>query len=274
VNLALPQWHVSPTLRRGAILAGIWLLLVAGADILAPYDPTIRSVKEVFLPPSWAHWFGTDAEGRDVFSRAIFASRLDLALAVLGVFPPFAIGTILGLLAAHGGEFGEAILKFLARAVGTFPAYLLAIPIVGLVGQGLRGFLVAVALTGWVNYAITVEAETRRLNESDFVVAGRGLGFGRFRILVLHILPNSLLPALLLAVSDMSGMLLLGCTLGFFGFIAPAGDVEWGAMIAQGAANLDGAWWLAFFPGLVVLAMATGFNLLSQGLAERFGSEA
>lgn len=273
MNLALPQWHFSPTLRRGAILAGIWLLLVVGADILAPYDPTIRSVKEVFLSPSWAHWFGTDEEGRDVFSRAIFASRLDLALAVLGVFPPFAIGTILGLLGAHGGDVGEAILKFLARSVGAFPSYLLAIPIVGLVGPGLRGFLVAVALTGWVGYAVKVQNVTRRLKQCDFVTAGRGLGFGGFRILVLHIFPNSLLPALLLAVSDVSGMLLLGCTLGFFGLIAPGGDVEWGAMIAQGAANLDGAWWLALFPGLVVLAMATGFNQLSQGLAQRFGSE-
>jgi peptide/nickel transport system permease protein len=273
VSLALPEWHGSRALRRGAILAGIWVLLVAGADLLAPYDPTIRSLKEVFLGPSWAHWFGTDEQGRDVFSRAIFASRLDLALAVLGVFPPFAIGTILGVLAAHGGDVGEGILKFLGRTVGAFPTYLLALPIVALVGPGLRGFLVAVALTGWVGYALKVQTETRRLKESDFVTAGRGLGFGGFRILVLHIFPNSLLPALLLAVSDVAGMLLLGCTLGFFGLIAPADDLEWGAMIAQGAANLDSAWWMAFFPGLAVLAMAAGFNLLSEGLAERFGSE-
>ena len=273
MTLALPRWHVTPALRRGAILVGIWLLLVAGADILAPYDPTIRSVKEVFLSPSWAHWFGTDEEGRDVFSRAIFASRLDLALAVLGVFPPFAIGTILGLLAAHGGDFGETILKFLARTVGAFPTYLLPIPILALSGPGLRGFLVAVALTGWVGYAVKVQSETRRLNQSDFIIAARGLGFSGFRILVLHIIPNSLLPALLLAVSDISGMLLLGCTLGFLGLLVPAGDMEWGALIAQGAANLDSAWWLALFPGLVLLAMTTGLNLLSQGVAERFGSE-
>jgi len=273
MSIALPQWHVSPALRRGAILVGIWLLVVAGADLLAPYDPTIRSLKEVFLPPSWAHWFGTDDEGRDVFSRAIFAARLDLMLAVLGVFPPFAIGTTLGLLAAHGGDFGEAILKFLGRSVGAFPTYLLALPIVALAGPGLRGFLLAVALTGWVGYALKVQAETRRLMQSDFVTAGRGLGFGSFRILVLHVFPNSLLPALLLAVSEVAGMLLLGCTVGYFGLIAPSGDMEWGAMVALGAANLDSAWWLALFPGLVVLAMATGFNLLSEGLAERFGSE-
>ena len=184
MNLALPQWRVSPMLRRGTILVGIWLLLVVGADILAPYDPTIRSVKEVFLPPSWAHWFGTDEEGRDVFSRAIFASRLDLALAVLGVFPPFAIGTTLGLLAAHGGDVGEAILKFLTRSVGAFPTYLLAIPVVALVGPGLRGFLVAVALTGWVGYAAKVQSETRRLKQSDFVIAGRGRGLWNAKISV------------------------------------------------------------------------------------------
>jgi peptide/nickel transport system permease protein len=273
VSLVLPQWRFSPALRRGAILVGLWLLLAAGAEILAPYDPTIRSLKEVLLPPSWAHWFGTDEQGRDVFSRAIFASRLDLMLAVLGVFPPFAIGTVLGLLAAHGGEAGEAVLKFLGRTVGAFPTYLLTLPIVALVGPGLRGFLVAVALTGWVGYALKVQTETRRLEQSDFVTAGRGLGFGNFRILVLHIFPNSLLPALLLAVSDVSGMLLLGCTLGFFGLIAPADNIEWGAMIAQGAPILDSAWWLALFPGFVVLVMATGFNLLSEGLAQGFGSE-
>lgn len=273
MSLALPHWRFSPALRRGAVLVGLWLLLAAGADLLAPYDPTIRSLKEVLLPPSWAHWFGTDDEGRDVFSRAIFASRLDLMIAVLGVFPPFAIGTVLGLLAAHGGDAGEAVLKFLGRTVGAFPTYLLALPIVALVGPGLRGFLVAVALTGWVGYALKVQTETRRLKQSDFVTAGRGLGFSGFRILVLHVFPNSLLPALLLAVSDVAGMLLLGCTLGFFGLIAPADNNEWGAMIGQGAANLDNAWWLALFPGFVVLAMASGFNLLSEGLTERFASE-
>ena len=272
MSLVLSAPVRSAAFNRGAILVGFWVLLAAAADLITPYDPTIRSIKEVMLPPSWAHWFGTDDLGRDIFSRMLYATRLDLAIAILGIFPPLVIGSFLGLLASYGGRAGELTLAFLARSVGSFPTYFLALPILALSGSGLRGFLVAVALTGWVPFALRMAGEIRTLKESEFVAAAEGLGFTSGRVFALHVLPNAILPALLLAVSETAGMLLLGSTLGFFGLIAPGSDAEWGAIIAEGAGNPDAGWWVMLFPGLAVLMLAAGFRLLGDGLAERFGS--
>ena len=271
MSLALPALPRSAAFNRGALIVGFWVLLAAAADLITPYDPTIRSIKEVMLPPSWVHWFGTDDLGRDIFSRVLYATRLDLAIAVLGIFPPFVIGSFLGLLAAYGGRPGELVLAFIARSVGSFPTYLLALPILALAGSGLRGFLVAVALTGWVPFALRMAAEVRALKDGDFVAAAAGLGFSGGRVFSLHVLPNAILPALLLAVSGTAGMLLLGSTLGFFGLIAPGSDGEWGAIVAEGVGNPDAGWWVSLFPGFAVLTVAAGLRLVGEGLAERLG---
>lgn len=254
----------------GAIIAG-FVLLALLAPVIAPYDPILQDGGARLLPPSLAHPFGTDNFGRDVLSRVIWASRIDLQIALLGVAFPFLIGTIAGTLAGFFGGWVDVLLMRIIDVVLAFPFLVLMLSIIAILGPGLQSFYIAMALVGWVSYARLIRAEILVLKTQDFAVAAESLGFSRLRIMFRHLLPNALAGSLVFVMSDAVLVLLNGAAVSYLGLGVQPPTAEWGMMVAEAQGFLTQAWWITLFPGLGIVLLAFGFSLTGDALADIFG---
>ncbi len=266
VALAPPQ---PPGLKAGMAVFGLWLLLAAGAAVLAPHDPEAQDLMRLLQGPGAVHWLGTDKLGRDLASRIIYGARTDLAMSVLGVFPPFVIGCAIGALAGALGGPLSVLLGGVIDVLEGFPRIVLVLLAVAALGGDPRSYFLALALATWPAYARLTRAEWRRVRRSAFVRAAEGLGFRQCRIHLQHILPNALTPAIARAPGDVVRLLLLAVALGYFGLGVPPGAPEWGALLAEAQPLLPAAWWMAVFPGLACLSLAMALNRLGDGVAAR-----
>lgn len=255
----------------GAGLCLFWLFVALAAPWLAPYDPIEQDLAATLLPPGGAHPLGTDNFGRDILSRIIWGTRLDLQMGVFGVLFPFVIGTAIGAASGYFGGVVDMLLMRLLDVTVAFPFLVLIIAIVATLGPGLFSFYIALALVGWVSYARLVRARFLVLKNADFVVAARSLGFGHRRIALNHILPNAIMPALVFSMSDAVIDIVLGASLSYLGLGIQPPTAEWGLMIAEGQNFIATAWWITVFPGLALVLLATGFSLLADGVADHFG---
>ncbi len=271
--LSLPRQISS--LPRLAVIGGalclFWLLVALAAPWLAPYDPLAQDLAATLQPPRVVHLLGTDNFGRDILSRIIWGTRLDLQMGVFGVLFPFIIGTFIGAMSGYFGGFVDMVLMRLLDITISFPFFVLIIAIVATLGPGLGSFYIALALVGWVSYARLVRARFLVLKHADFVMAARSLGFSHLRIVLHHILPNAIMPALVFSMSDAVIDILLGSSLSYLGLGIQPPTPEWGLMIAEGQNFIATGWWMTFFPGLAIVLLATGFSLLADGAAEYFG---
>lgn len=263
------QWPL--TLRAGAALTALWFFLAIAAPLVAPYDPIAQDLAVALQGPSFAHPLGTDNYGRDVLSRLIYGARLDLAMGFVGVLVPFIFGSMIGLTAGYFGRLVDTLLMRLLDITISFPFFVLVIAIISVLSPGLPSFFIAVALVGWVSYARLIRSQTLVLKHSDFVLAARNLGYGHLRIMLRHILPNAILPAVVFSMSDIVLTILLGSSLSYLGLGVQPPTAEWGVMIADGQTFLASAWWISFFPGLAIVVLALGFSLLADGLAAKLG---
>lgn len=250
-----------------AILGG-WMFVAIFADTIAPYDPDAIDIVNMLGAPSAEHWFGTDQVGRDVLSRVIHASRVDLFLCAAGVVPPLLIGTTVGLLSGYFGGTVDVIFMRIYDLTAAFPFFVLVLAIVGVMGPGLTNFIIALALVGWVTYARLVRAEVLTVREAEYVQAAQCLGFPRRAILMRHVLPNVTGPIIAYAVSDAVLVMLAGASFGFIGMGAQPPLAEWGVMIADGQAFVQQAWWICFFPGLAAISLGLGLAFLGDGLGQ------
>jgi peptide/nickel transport system permease protein len=258
-------------LRMGVGLVLGWALIALAAPLIAPYDPIEQDVSNALTPPGIEHPFGTDNFGRDVLSRVVWGSRLDLAMGAGGVLTPLLIGCAIGLAAGYFGGIVDTLLMRLLDITISFPFLVLMIAIISILGPGLASFFIALALVGWVSYARLVRSRTLALRHGDFVAAGQILGFGSLRIMFRHILPNAALPVLVFAMSDIVLTILLGSSLSYLGLGAQPPTAEWGVMIAEGQNFISTAWWITLFPGLAIVVLALGFSLMADGLALKLG---
>ena len=267
-----PRFETLPTpaLAGGAICL-FWLGLALLAPWVAPYDPIAQNLNATLLPPGGPHLLGTDNFGRDILSRIIWGTRIDLQMDVFGVFFPFLIGTTIGAASGYFGGLIDMLLMRLLDVTMSFPFFVLIIAIVATLGPGLISFYIALALVGWVSYARLIRAQFLVIRHADFVLAAQSLGYSHNRIVFRHILPNAIMPAVVFSMSDAVIDILLGSSLSYLGLGIQPPTAEWGLMIAEGQSFIATAWWIAFFPGLAIVLLATGFSLLADGFAERFG---
>jgi peptide/nickel transport system permease protein len=271
--LALHRRFGSPSrlAYAGAGLSLFWLFVAIAAPWLVPFDPLEQNLGAALLPPGGAHLLGTDNFGRDVLSRIIWGTHLDLQMGVTGVLFPLIIGTIIGAIAGYFGGVLDVLLMRLLDITVSFPFLVLIIAIVAVLGPGLASFYIALALVGWVSYARLVRARFLVLKRADFVLAAHSLGFSHGRILLHHILPNAIMPALVFSMSDAVIDVVLGASLSYLGLGIQPPTAEWGLMIAEGQTFIATAWWMTVFPGIAIVLLATGFSLLADGVAEHFG---
>jgi peptide/nickel transport system permease protein len=212
---------------------------------------------------------GTDELGRDVLSRLIYATRIDLTVGVLGALLPAIVGTLLGLVAGYRGGWLDAIVMRAADVVQAFPTYILIIALVAALGQGVVSILIAFTLLSWVAYARLVRTEVLRIRHLDYVQAARAGGLSSGRVLRNHVLPNSIGQTLVYLPSDVVLATIGLASLSFLGLGVPKPAPEWGAMIAAGQPYIRDMWWLTTVPGILIIGFGLGLSLLGEGVEER-----
>lgn len=258
----------SPTLVIGAILMAAIVGAAAAAPLLTPYDPTRLDLERTFDGPSRAHLLGTDNFGRDLLTRLLYGARLDLAIGVFATSVTLVVGTVLGLVAGYYGGWLDVIIMRVVDIVVAFPFFVLVIGLVAMLGTGLRNMFIAIWLVGWIAYARIVRGETLHVRTREFVEAARVIGNLDRRVILRHVLPNVVTPAIVFSMSDVVLNILLGSSLSFLGLGAQPPAPEWGLMIAEGRTFLATAWWLSAMPGVAILITGVAFSLVGDGLAD------
>jgi peptide/nickel transport system permease protein len=255
------------TLLGAAILIAV-VVCAAAPGLVAPYDPLAFDFAALLKPPSLAHPFGTDQFGRDILSRVIAASRIDLQIAFFATIGPLLAGSLVGLCVGYFGGVLDAVFGRIVDLVVTFPFLVLVIAIVAVLGPGLINMYIAIGIVGWVFYARLMRAEVLVQRQAEYVAAAQVLGYGTPRILFRHILPNALRPVLVYWVTDMALAILLGSSLGYLGLGAQPPTAEWGVLVADAKNFFTQAPWMCFFPGLAIVFCGLGFSLTGDGLAD------
>jgi peptide/nickel transport system permease protein len=244
-------------------------LCAALGPALAPFDPLASDTAEALTGPSAAHWFGTDQLGRDIFSRIVVATRLDLGIAVTSVALAFGIGTLLGLAAGYCGGWIDRIVGRAVDTIMAFPLFVLAMGIVAALGNNVANIVYATAIINLPIYARLSRSEANVRRNAGFVEAARLCGNGEGRIVLAQLLPN-IMPLMMVQVSLTLGYAILNAAgLSFIGLGVRPPTAEWGIMVAEGASFIvSGEWWVAFFPGIVLMAAVFCFNLMGDGLRD------
>ncbi len=236
---------------------------------LVPYDPLATNAARALEPPSFDHWFGTDNLGRDVFSRVIVATRLDLTISVAAVALSFVIGSVLGAAAGYWGGWIDAILNRCLDMIMAFPLFVLAMGVVAALGNTVENIIYATAVINIPFYARLVRAEVNIRRNAGFAQAAKLAGNSDLRVLALHIFPNALPPMMVQVSLNLGWAILNAAGLSFIGLGVRPPTPEWGIMVAEGANFIvSGEWWLALFPGLWLMLAVFTFNLLGDGLRD------
>jgi peptide/nickel transport system permease protein len=262
-----PNWLSWP-LAIGVAVVLFWLAATIFAPVMTPYDP-LEIVSRQLQAPSWSHWLGTDSLGRDVLSRTLHGARHSLPIAVIVVVLAVAIGALLGAVSGYlGGWLGAAIMR-LVDVTLSFPPMLLAMAVAASLGPGLENATVAMVIVWWPVYARLMRAQVLEVREREHVEAAVAGGAGQGRVLFKHILPLCWTPVLISGTMDLGQVILLAASLSFIGLGATPPTPEWGSMISEGASHFY-SWWVAFGPGLAILAIVLGFNFIGDGLHDYF----
>jgi peptide/nickel transport system permease protein len=255
----------------GIFIVAVLLLMALFAPWIASYDVGATDLSLRYLPPSAAHWFGTDSTGRDIFSRVVFGARISLQVGMIVVVVSAVVGTFMGSLAGYyGGWIDRVISGYVFNVFLAFPGLLLAIAMVAFLGAGLNKLILALCIIGWVGYARLIRGQVLKVREYDFVQAARALGASDARILFRHILPNSIQPLIVQASLGMAGAVLSEASLSFLGLGVPPPAPSWGVMIeeARDLSTLQSAPHALIFPGIAIALTVLAFNFIGDGLRE------
>ena len=259
----------NPVTMLAAGLFAVFVVLALIGPALVPYDPLASDAVAALKPPSSAHWFGTDALGRDLLSRTLVATRLDLGIAIAAVALSFAIGIALGLAAGFFGGWWDTVITRSADTIMAFPLFVLAMGIVAALGNSVANIVYATAIINLPFYIRVARAEANVRRGAGFVEAARLAGNGDWRILSHHIFPNILPPSMVQVSLNMGWAILNAAGLSFIGLGVRPPTPEWGIMVAEGATYIvSGEWWVALFPGLALMLAVFCFNLLGDGLRD------
>jgi peptide/nickel transport system permease protein len=265
VRRLLASWNG----RVGLGIVMFLFLIAVGAPIVSPYDPSTDSnLAESRQPPSLEHPFGADRLGRDMLRRIVHGARISLMIGVLVVLGSSVAGVIFGMVSGYLGGSTDSVIMRLMDVLLAFPSILLAIAIVAVRGPGLGNTMLAVAVVGIPGYARVMRSMVLSLREREYVLAARMVGAGHVRIMFQHIFPNSLSPLIVQATLGIGGAILFAAALGFLGLGAQPPAPEWGAMIGDAIPFLRTEPHMVFFPGIAIMIVVLGFNLLGDGLRD------
>lgn len=254
------------------ILAGLVLMGVVGA-VAPPHNPFATNPALQLQPPSQEYWFGTDNFGRDVLSRIMAGAGTDLVIASLVTGISFSVGVVVGALSAYRGGWLDDVTLRVVDIVLSFPSFVLALAITAVLGNSLRNVVIAIAVAYTPYFIRLTRAEVLSARRADYADNARAVGNPAWRVVIFHLLPNSLNPALVAASLTMGWSILDASGLSFLGLGIKPPAAEWGVEVSEGASNIvTGEWWTSVFPGLTITLAVIAFNLLGDSLRDRLGS--
>ena len=260
---------------RLAVLGVAWIcfmvVVAVGAPWIAPYPDQGRGASHLadrFQAPSAQHWFGTDNLGRDVLSRVIFGARIPLTISTAVVIAVLLVGPLLGALAGYFGGWLDEIIMRITDIFLAFPAIVLAMAFVAILGPNLRNLAIAIAITWWPWYTRLVRGMAVSLRERPYVEAAKTMGVRSPLIVLRHILPNTLGPVVVQITLDVGTVILEVAGLSFLGLGARPPTPEWGLMVSEGVEYILEQWWMSVFPGLAIFLLVLAFNLVGDGLRD------
>jgi peptide/nickel transport system permease protein len=262
------NFRANPMALIGLAIVLLLVVVAAFAPWLAPQSPTAQDLAQRLQPPSAAHWLGTDELGRDICSRIIWGSRITLTIVALVAVIIGPVGLLVGTVAGYAGGWVDTVLMRVTDVFLAFPRLILALAFVAALGPGVENAIIAIAITAWPPYARLARAETLTVRKSDFIAAARMQGASALRILLFHIAPLCTSSLVVRLTLDMAGIILTAAGLGFLGLGAQPPAPEWGAMISTGRQYVLDSWWVATMPGLAIVLVSLGFNLLGDGLRD------
>ncbi|WP_199084695.1 nickel transporter permease [Bosea sp. ASV33] len=265
------QWLAfkrNPMAVAGLAIIVLLLLIAAFAPLIAPFDPLAQALDKRLLPPSSTNWFGTDALGRDIFSRIVYGTRITLVIVLLVVVTVGPFGLLIGAISGYYGGWVDRLLMRITDVFLAFPRLVLALAFVAALGPGIVNAIIAIAITTWPPYARVARAETMVIRNQDYIAAMRLQGASQARIIWKHVVPMCMSSLIVRTTFDMAGIILTAAGLGFLGLGAQPPMPEWGAMISAGREQIFDQWWVATFPGVAICIVALGFNLLGDGLRD------
>jgi ABC-type dipeptide/oligopeptide/nickel transport system permease subunit len=264
-------WRRARRLRNltiGAMLVGGLIAVAILAPWIAPHNPVRGELDDYLQEPGGRYWFGTDTFGRDVFSRVVYGARISLGVGAAVQASALTIGVGLGLLSGfYGGRVDNLIMR-LAEIIFAFPGLLFAIAIMAVIGPSLYNVFIALGLVSWTSLARVVRGAVLAVKEQEFVEAARALGASNRRIILRHLLPNIVAPAIILVTLGIGGAILAEASLSFLGLGAQPPTPSWGSMLTVGRDYLTEAPWLSIYPGVAIFLTVMGFNLLGDGLRD------
>jgi peptide/nickel transport system permease protein len=266
-------------LRRPPALFGLFcctvvIIWAVIPGLFSPMDPLEQNLERYLKAPGYVdpegktYWLGTDQQGRDILSRVIWGSRISLIVGITTVVVSGLIGVFLGILAGYKGGWIDAVIGRTIDTLFAVPFILLAMSLVAILGTSLQNIILAIALRTWIIYARVVRGEALSLSTQDFVSAAKAMGCGTMRILLFYLLPNVMASTIVVATLNLGRMIIIESSLSFLGLGVPPPTPTWGGMLAEGRAFLDTAWWIAFFPGVVLMLTVLGTNLLGDWLRD------
>ena len=264
----------SPLTIFGGVMLSLLVLAALWPVGWLPHDPYEADIAQRFVPPSWLaggrveYLLGTDALGRDMLSTIVHGARYSLALVALAATLSLVVGVLAGLAAGYRRGWLDALVMRLADVQLAFPVVVLVIAIVAVLGPSFINLVLVLGLEGWARFARIVRGNVLSLREKEFVEAARAIGVSAPRIMLVHLLPNTLTSIVIFLTFDLARLLLLESALSFLGLGVQPPTPSWGAMIADGRQYLFEAWWNAALPGLAIVLAVLSFNFLGDGLRD------
>lgn len=260
-------------LRHPLIVTGSLILLALGVAALfgrqlAPYNPETMDFAALFSPPSAAHLFGTDEFGRDVFSRVLYGAAVSFRVAFVAVAISAVVGVFLGAIAGFYGKWLDEVIMRFMDILFAFPAVLLAITVMAILGRGVTNAMIAIAIVYIPIFARVTRGAVLSVRGREFVSAARALGQGNGVIIFRHILPNALGPVIVQTSLSLAFAILAEAALSYFGLGTQPPDASWGRMLSEGRSFFAQAPWMGIFPGLAIMLSVMGFNFLGDGLRD------
>lgn len=260
-------WKRTPLAMVGTVMIVVFLMVAIFAPLLATHDPFAQDNKHL-LPPSSEHFFGTDQYGRDIFSRVIYGTRVEVWIICVVSIVSVAIGLVVGIPSGYFGGTVDQVLMRITDMFLAFPRLVLAMAFTAALGPNLTNTILAIGLVDWTIFARLARAETMKVKSQPYIEAVRAVGAGKLRIMLLHIFPMAISPVIVQLTLRMGTIILTAAGLGFLGLGAQPPTPEWGAIVSDGRSYFIDQWWITTFPGLAIAVVVLGFNLLGDGIRD------
>lgn len=252
----------------GGVIVFLLFIVAIFAPFISPCDPNEIDRYSILSPPGGKHLLGSDDLGRDLFSRMVYGARISLAVGFVAVGISTLTGIIIGALAGYYGRYVDTIIMRFVDIMLSIPTFFLILAVIAFLEPGIWNIMIVIGLTSWMGVARLVRAEFLSLQSREFILASRSVGASDLRVIVRHMLPNSMAPVLVSAVLGVAAAVLVESALSFLGIGVQPPTPSWGNILTAGKDNIEIAWWLSLFPGLAILITVLGYNLLGEGLRD------